>query len=177
MRRTILLTLATLAAFACYAEGSSADTALTGPCTPTNTRVLWAQPPAGEDWDGTASGVTEDRDVWTLRACEITLDPVAWKAMTRGERCTLVAHEFGHLYLVRHTASGLMAATSDGQWFEPCRSVRERVERQLATGPHVAVICGKGTRVFYCRTFSGQRVARYRVRVKGSAYTMRRVQT
>lgn len=157
------------------APAAQADTALTGPCTPTNTTVHWDPAVGARGNQGEATGVQKIDGVWTFLGCEMTLDPASWAASTRAERCQLVVHELVHLARVDdvHAPAGVMARVPG--WFDGCHTVRERVQRQLVTGPHMGVICGKGTRVFFCRTFSGDRVARYRVRVKGSQYTIRRV--
>lgn len=175
------LILAVIAALLFATPVARADTALTGPCTPANTTIIWASPQAGESWNGEASGVTMDGDDWTLRRCEITLDPAAWGKLNRAEKCSLVLHEFGHLYLQRHTESGVMAPT-DARWVPFCNTIRERVKHDLMVGlqPDDGVICGKGARVFYCRTFTigadgWQRERRYRVRVTGQSYAIRRV--
>jgi hypothetical protein len=161
-----------------------ADTALTGPCTPANTAIKWAEPLPGEDWDGDATGMhVNDDDTWTLMACEITLNPVTWKTMTRGQRCTIMLHEFGHLYFARHTRSGLMAPTSDGQWVPACHTVRERVVHDLeAVTPFGGqVACGKWQgRAFTCiASYADDRgryfERRYRVRVRGELYAFRRI--
>lgn len=166
---------------------AQADTALTGPCTTANTTIKWAEPPSGEDWDGDASGVRiNDDGSWTLVACEITFNPAAWKYMTRAERCTLATHEFLHLWLVRHARSGVMAPTSDGQWWPPCRSVRENARHDVeALVPFGAqVLCGKWSgparRAFTCvATWADDRgrsfERRYRVRTRGEVYAIRRI--
>jgi hypothetical protein len=180
-RRILLIALAATAAFATSATNADADTALTGPCAPANTTILWAEPPPGVKWAGKASGVTiNDDGSWTLRACEITLSPRAWAEKTSAERCELFSHEWLHLYFVRHTATGLMA-TEPG-WFAPCHTIRERVQHDLLAPlrPGDGVICGRGVRIFYCRTFTTgadgwQRERRYRVRPTGNTYAIRRV--
>lgn len=157
---------------------ASADTPPT-PCTPTNTTVLWDPALASKGLQGQATGVQKIDGVWTFLRCEITLDPANWATISQAERCELVVHELIHLARVDdvHAPSGVMAHVPG--WFDGCRTVRDRVRRDLlARWPAgTGVICGKGTRVFYCRTFSGQREARYRVRVTGAAHSIRRVRS
>lgn len=184
MRRVVLTGLATLAAFACYAEGSSADTTPTGPCTPANTTILF-DTAVGERGDqGEATGVQKIDGVWTFLRCEMTLDPKAWAKDTPAERCQVLVHELVHLARVDdvHAPSGVMAAVPG--YFPPCHTIRERVKHDLMARlrPDDGVICGRGRSVFYCRTFTTDRDGwqverRYRVHVKGSSYTMRRVAT
>lgn len=164
------------------APAASADVAPTGRCTPANTTILF-DTAVGERGDqGEATGVQKIDGVWTFLRCEIALDPKEWARDTPAERCQIVVHELVHLARVDdvHAPSGVMAAVPG--YFPPCHTIRERVKHDLMARlrPDDGVICGRGRSVFFCRTFTTGRDGwqverRYRVRVKGQQYSIKRM--
>ena len=70
--------------------------------------------------------------------CRITLDRALWRLLSPGMRCSLVVHEFGHLYGREHTARGVMAGGDD--WFVPPVCVRavQTFRRSCATAAVLA---------------------------------------
>lgn len=179
LKRTLLILMATTAAFATSASQADAF----NPCTPENTAVLFDASIAERGLQGEATGIRKIDGAWTFLRCEMTLDPGEWAKDTPAERCQVKAHELVHL--IRgddvHTADGLMALVPG--WFAGCHTLRERVrhdiEAMVPLGAQVA--CGKWQgRAFTCvvdwATDSGRsRVRAYRVQTRGSAYAIRRI--
>lgn len=199
-RRILLLTIATVAAFAtfaCSAEAATpeqvADAAWpSSPChgQPMTERFqigMFASD-TGDQLAGAASGLLLDADgrpvvPFTAARCEITTDPVEYAKMTPAQKCIYKVHEYGHLAGMQHQPSGPMS-TSDDRYFAPCVSLRERIKHDVALrvpDPHPFVACRPWQgRVLPCRVDYVSRggwstTAWFRARTRGETYAISRV--
>jgi hypothetical protein len=194
MTRILLILLATLAALLTSAASTEAATPLqvadqawpASPCRGQPITVLWDRAHAVQyGYTGWASGVDlADDDTFTLRRCEITLDPVEYMSMTETERCELVVHEAGHLAGMHHTPTGVMRQPAG--WYPGCHTLRDRIRHDMALrvpddDPWVVCRPWEG-RVLPCRaewvdSRHRARVTWFRARTRGDAYAIRRVRS
>lgn len=161
------------------------------PCYGQPVTILWDPALQDQGLGATASGAhytDETETAISFDRCEITRNPTDWAGLSRSERCMEDLHELLHLAGRLHESSGVMAhRPEDRGWLAGCHTLRERVVRDLEalTPPGAQVLCGKwqgGHRAFTClatwasddgRSFE----RRYRVRVRGELYAIRRVRS
>lgn len=153
------------------------------PCATRPITVRWDPRLAADGAAGRATGVQIDAaGVWSLRACEISLEPAEWLRTSGYFRCLTVLHEVGHLGLRPHTA---LAGDPVGYGLSPqsaCASpdapLRDRVEDALLRRHAGAEIrCGAWQgRVLACEVAASQGDYCYRARGShGAGLRVRRV--
>lgn len=112
--------------------------------------------------------------------CVVRFRTAAYTAMTQHQRCATFVHEAGHLAGLEH-GPGIMGKHAPHEYFAPCATVRDRVRHYLASRPGAfSASCGKQTgSVMVCRVeregARGRGTRRYRVRVNGEQFTLRRI--
>lgn len=120
---------------------------------------------------------------WGPVECWVQLDPVAWERLSGCQRRRMLIHEVaGHLAGHQHSEGGIMAEHWSGREDVPvpgCRgpSLTARVtDRVLEIAPvGYEVSCVRKGAVVRCRAVRGRLVRRYRARVVGDSFTLRRV--
>jgi len=126
------------------------------------------------------NGYPDDPARWTRVSCEIALDPVWWSSALVSQRCEMVVHEAGHLAMLGHTEHGVMMPTPG--YFAACHPVREQAAHAITEQlpKDAGVTCGRWQgRAFSCvarwvTTAGNARVARYRVRTRGTVFAITR---
>lgn len=191
-RRILLLTIATVAAFATIA--SNADAAMpeqvnaalrASPCYGQPITVLWdpsleargfgALATGAHYVDGRGSAIVVDR-------CEITRNPIDWAKLTPAERCEQNVHEVAHLAGL-DDGTGVMESKPERRYWAPCHTLRDRIRHDMAamvpdTDPFVVCRPWAG-RVLPCRVeFVDSRerahVVWFRARVRVEVYAISR---
>jgi hypothetical protein len=155
-----------------------------GPCNTTNPVTIQWQPIPGGYIGAADPGLNVDpvTGEWTFRSCTIELDPAWWATATDVDRCKIITHEVGHLGLRHHTPTGVMAFDMGGD-YAPCdvfRTLDEATDAALmelaATHPGWTVGCDMARgRMVPCEATRHRRLVRYRVKVRGGLYMIRRV--
>lgn len=140
MRRTLLAIAALALLLAPATASANPDASVevriaqgvwhTDPCATQRIVVLWQTGLEDHGLAATATGISRSSDgTWTLRACEITVDPVWWQHTPAYIRCLVVVHEVGHLGSRGHSPPGTDVMSAEPGVHPDCEHRKPLVDR------------------------------------------------